>query len=92
MLAARIQDFSMRDLIFPKPDRTRSMLSALINFVKFALQQESDPRKFREKSVAALAERDRLTLEVGELRRKIKEIQCVVCPITCWLRKAQYFT
>jgi kinetochore protein Nuf2 len=65
----------MRDLILPDPERTRSMLSALINFVKFALQQEQDLRKFRDHSVAALTERDRLAVEANELRRKIGGIQ-----------------
>ncbi|KAL5482632.1 NUF2 [Sanghuangporus weigelae] len=73
--AARVQDFSMRDLVFPEPERTRNILSAIINFIKFAEERAPFLKKLRDQSSSALEERDQTKQKVEEMRRKIAEIK-----------------
>ncbi|KAL5501596.1 NUF2 [Sanghuangporus vaninii] len=73
--AARVQDFSMRDLVFPEPERTRNILSAIINFIKFAEERAPFLKKLRDQSSSALEERDRTKQKVEEMRQKIAEIK-----------------
>ncbi|EJC97997.1 uncharacterized protein FOMMEDRAFT_143487 [Fomitiporia mediterranea MF3/22] len=72
---ARVQDFSMRDLVFPEPERTRNILSAIINFIKFAEERAPFLKKLRDRSVSALSEKERTAQRVAELKQKIDEIQ-----------------
>lgn len=67
----------MRDLVFPEPERTRNILSAIINFIKFAEERTPFLKKLRDQSSSALEERDRTKQKVEELRQKIAEIKCV---------------
>ncbi|THH11642.1 hypothetical protein EW145_g515 [Phellinidium pouzarii] len=73
--AARVQDLSMRDLILPEPERTRNILSAIINFIKFAEERGSFLKKLRDQSTSALAERERMEQSVTELKQKIAEVK-----------------
>lgn len=67
----------MRDLVFPEPNRTRNILSALINFIKFAEERASFLKKLRDQSVQAVEERVSMTQKVAELKQKIAEIKWV---------------
>lgn len=73
--AARVTDFSMKDLVFPESERTRSILSAIINFIKFCEEREVFLKKLRDQSSAALEERKSVAAQVAETRRKIAEIK-----------------
>jgi len=73
--AARVTDFSMKDLVFPESERTRSILSAIINFIKFCEEREVFLKKLRDQSSAALEERKSVAAQVAEMKRKITEIK-----------------
>ena len=68
---AKITDFSSRDLYFPDPDRTRSVLSAFINFIKFSEQSEAFISRLQEQSTSILRERQTVIEETEELERKM---------------------
>lgn len=70
--SARIPDFSAKDLYFPEIERTRSILSAFINFVKFAEQCQPFVFGLREKSLKAIEERDAVASELAQLKSKLK--------------------
>lgn len=61
----------MADLTQPEPERTRNVLSAIINFVKFAEERGPFLKKLRDQFTAATEERERLSLDVLELRKKV---------------------
>lgn len=67
----------MRDLVLPEPERTRNILSAIINFIKFAEERGSFLKKLRDQSISGFEEKERMTHMVAELRQKIAEIQYV---------------
>ncbi|KAH8114618.1 Nuf2 family-domain-containing protein [Phellopilus nigrolimitatus] len=73
--AARVQDLTMRDLVSPEPERTRNIMSAIINFVKFVEERGGFLRKLRDQSTSALEERERMQHKVAELKQKIAEIK-----------------
>ncbi|KAI5122463.1 hypothetical protein M0805_008774 [Coniferiporia weirii] len=73
--AARVQDLCIRDLTLPEPERTRNILSAIINFIKFAEERGSFIKKLRDQSTTAVTERERVDQEVAELKQKIAEIK-----------------
>ena len=73
--AAKIIDFSSRDLYFPDPDRTRSILSAFINFIKFSEQSEAFINRLRDQSTAVIRERQAVTEETAELEQKVAEFK-----------------
>ncbi|KAI1790724.1 Nuf2 family-domain-containing protein [Ganoderma leucocontextum] len=70
--AAKINDFSSKDLYFPDPDRTRSIFSAFINFIKFSEQSEAFINRLREQSTAVIRERQVVTEEVQDLQEKME--------------------
>ncbi|TCD67660.1 kinetochore-associated Ndc80 complex subunit nuf2 [Steccherinum ochraceum] len=73
--AAKIMDFSAKDLSFPDAERTRSVFSAFINLVKFSEQCEVFITGLREKSAAVAQERKRVTSEYMEAEEKVREVQ-----------------
>ncbi|KAF9810824.1 hypothetical protein IEO21_06772 [Rhodonia placenta] len=73
--AAKCLDFSAKDIHRPEPDRTRAIFSAFINFVKFSEQCETFINGLREKSTAAIEERDRIVQQVDEVRQKVAHIK-----------------
>ncbi|PIL23710.1 hypothetical protein GSI_13459 [Ganoderma sinense ZZ0214-1] len=73
--AAKINDFSSKDLYFPDPDRTRSIFSAFINFIKFSEQSEAFINRLREQSTAVIRERQVVTEEIQDLQEKIEEFK-----------------
>lgn len=70
--AAKINDFSSKDLYFPDPDRTRSIFSAFINFIKFSEQSEAFINRLREQSTAVIRERQVVTEEIQDLQEKME--------------------
>ena len=54
---------------------TRNILSAIINFIKFAEERAPFLKKLRDRSVSALAEKEHTAQRVAELKQKIDEIQ-----------------
>lgn len=76
--AARVQDFCMRDLALPESERTRNILSAIINFIKFAEERGTFLKKLRDQSTSALSERERIEQQVAELKQKIAEIKYAI--------------
>ena len=73
--AARVQDITKRDLVTPEPERTRNILSAIINFIKFAEERGTFLKNLRDQSTSALEERDAMVQQAAELREKVEEIK-----------------
>ncbi|KAG1749143.1 Nuf2 family-domain-containing protein [Suillus paluster] len=69
--SARIMDFSSRDLSAPEPERTRFILSAFINFVKFAEQCTTFISNVREKSAQVIEEREQVVQELSEVQHTL---------------------
>lgn len=68
----------MRDLALPESERTRNILSAIINFIKFAEERGTFLKKLRDQSTSALSERERTEQQVAELKQKIAEIKYAI--------------
>jgi len=73
--AAKIPDFSIRDLHFPEPGRTHSILCALVNYIKFSEQCTPFVMSLREKSSALNKDRDNVSNELREAQRKLDHIK-----------------
>jgi kinetochore protein Nuf2 len=70
--AARIYDFSARDISMPEPERTLYILSAFINFIKFT-EQHCNPLaiELRDKSATLIAQRDQVTHDLDVVQNSI---------------------
>lgn len=73
--AARIMDFSSKDLYNPEPERTRFILSAFINFVKFAEQCTPFTSGLREKSITVMEEREQVAQELAAVQHKLSALK-----------------
>ncbi|CDO69122.1 hypothetical protein BN946_scf185042.g24 [Trametes cinnabarina] len=73
--AAKIQDFSAKDIYFPDPDRTRSIFSAFINFIKFSEQSEVFINRLRNQSTAVMKERQAVMQETAELEQRMTDFK-----------------
>ncbi|KIL00637.1 hypothetical protein PAXRUDRAFT_129394 [Paxillus rubicundulus Ve08.2h10] len=73
--AARIMDFSAKDLYLPDPERTRFILSAFINFVKFAEQCAPFISNLRDQSTTVIEEREHLAQELAALQHKLNTLK-----------------
>ncbi|KAF9239623.1 Nuf2 family-domain-containing protein [Melanogaster broomeanus] len=73
--AARIMDFSAKDLYLPDPERTRFILSAFINFVKFAEQCTPFISNLRDKSTTIIEEREQVAQELAALQHKLDTLK-----------------
>ncbi|KAH7913923.1 Nuf2 family-domain-containing protein [Hygrophoropsis aurantiaca] len=73
--AARIMDFSAKDLYAPEPERTRFILSAFINFVKFAEQCGPFINGLREKATSLIEEREQISQELATMQHKISVLK-----------------
>ncbi|KAG9318295.1 Nuf2 family-domain-containing protein [Chiua virens] len=69
--AARIMDFSAKDLYLPDPERTRFILSAFINFVKFAEQCTPFITNLRDQSTTIIEEREQVAQELATFQHKL---------------------
>ncbi|TFY65685.1 hypothetical protein EVG20_g5406 [Dentipellis fragilis] len=72
---AKVHDFSAKDLCFPERERTRSILSAFINFIRFSEQCIPFVMSLREKSASLNDERAQAEKELAEIQRKVSEIK-----------------
>ena len=68
-------DFSAKDLHLPDPERTRFILSAFINFVKFAEQCTSFVSGLRDKSATIIEEREQVTQELAAVQHKLTTLK-----------------
>ncbi|KAI9569099.1 Nuf2 family-domain-containing protein [Boletus coccyginus] len=73
--AARIVDFSARDLYLPDAERTRFVLSAFINFVKFAEQCTPFVANLRDQSTTIIDEREHVAQELAALQHKLNTLK-----------------
>jgi kinetochore protein Nuf2 len=71
--AAKVEDFSAKDISHPERDRTLTFLSAFINFVKFT-EQFCNPfiKELRDRSDTMIVERDQVSKELAEVQQKIE--------------------
>lgn len=76
--AAQIPDLGGCDLAFPESERTRHILSAFINFIKFNEQIDPLFERLRGKSKAAVEKRRKAEKEVIDITQKYEIIECVV--------------
>ena len=77
--AARIEDFSLTDLLTPKPGRTLRILSAIINFLKYVYEEcLGNVEKMEKFSERKLVERDRLRVELQARQKEFDEIKSFI--------------
>jgi len=74
--AAKVPDFSGKDIITPTSERTRLILSALINFVKFSEQCMPFVSKLRGKAADLIRERESVSDERARLQTQLAELKC----------------
>ncbi|KAA1478749.1 hypothetical protein DENSPDRAFT_875827 [Dentipellis sp. KUC8613] len=72
---AKVHDFSAKDLCFPERERTRSILSAFINFIRFSEQCIPFVMSLREKSASLNDERAQAEKDLADIQRKVLEIK-----------------
>ena len=77
---AKIQDFDLRDIATPEPHRTRSHLSAFINFIRFIEEQEPYLASIRSRSSALVQDRERMEKASLEVQQKASAIKYVRLP------------
>jgi len=68
-------DFSAKDIHLPDPERTRFILSAFINFVKFAEQCTSFVSGLRDKSATISEERERVAQELSTIQYELAALK-----------------
>ncbi|KAI0340715.1 hypothetical protein BDW22DRAFT_1360163 [Trametopsis cervina] len=73
--AAQINDFSLKDLSSPDPERTRGHLSAFINFVKFSEQRADFIIGLRDKSSRVNDEREKVIASLQTAEREVNAIK-----------------
>ncbi|KAI0060855.1 hypothetical protein BV25DRAFT_1827411 [Artomyces pyxidatus] len=73
--AAQVPDFSIKDLYFPTPERTRLILSAFINFVKFSEECLPMVMSLRDRSTALVQERDQVVDELGRVQAQLARLK-----------------
>lgn len=68
-------DFSAKDIHLPDPERTRFILSAFINFVKFAEQCTPFVTNLRDQSSSIIDEREQVAHELTALQHKLNTLK-----------------
>ncbi|KAF5386676.1 hypothetical protein D9615_001740 [Tricholomella constricta] len=77
--AARVEDFNAKDIFSPERERTLTLLSAFINFVKFTEQYcNVFVKDLRDRSKAIIVERDQVSEQLGEIERSIEVIKAKI--------------
>ena len=66
-----IEDFGMKDLIKPEPNRLRIILSAIINFAKFREEQLNIYENLTKKTEEILVEKENLLNKFQDLSNKL---------------------
>lgn len=75
MVACLVQDFKMKDILHPKPKRTRRFLSAFVNFWRFSVQREEVYFNICQEVEGSLSERSACQERISQLREKINLIK-----------------
>ncbi|EIN07643.1 hypothetical protein PUNSTDRAFT_135161 [Punctularia strigosozonata HHB-11173 SS5] len=73
--AARITDFSTSDIAFPKAERTKYILSAFINFIRFIEGVTPFVETVRSKSATIIHERAMVAEELDDAQRRLRDIR-----------------
>ena len=74
--AAKISDFSSKDVVVPDAKRTRNIISAFVNFVNFYEQNAPTASELQERSGQFVQERDRIIAEGDRVRSELQSIEC----------------
>ena len=74
-LTAGIPDFSLRDIMHPEYQRTRRILSAIINFAKYREMKLGIFNELSSQSEMLLQQKDQLEMRKQELSSQIKKIR-----------------
>jgi kinetochore protein Nuf2 len=73
--AAKVEDFNSRDIYVPERERTLTLLSAFINFVKFTEQYcDAFLKDLRDRSDTLIVQREDVTAELNEIQDKIDKL------------------
>jgi Nuf2 family len=73
--AAKVPDFSSKDIFAPTAERTRLILSAFINFVKFSEQSMPLVTKLRGKAADLIQERENAVHERARLEAQLAQLK-----------------
>ncbi|KZV73976.1 hypothetical protein PENSPDRAFT_742231 [Peniophora sp. CONT] len=73
--AAKISDFSSKDVAVPDTKRTRNIISAFVNFVNFYEQNAPIAKDLQERSGQFVQERDRIISEGDRIRSELASIE-----------------
>ncbi|KAH9977227.1 Nuf2 family-domain-containing protein [Lactifluus volemus] len=73
--AAKVPDFSSKDIFAPTAERTRLILSAFINFVKFSEQSLSLVTKLRGKAADLIQDRESTAHERARLEEQLAQLK-----------------
>ncbi|KAH9998986.1 Nuf2 family-domain-containing protein [Russula vinacea] len=73
--AAKVPDFSGKDMFTPTSERTRLILSAFINFVKFSEQCAPFIEKLRGKAADLIQEREDVSHERSRLEAQLAQLK-----------------
>ncbi|KAN0105253.1 Nuf2 family domain containing protein [Russula decolorans] len=73
--AAKVPDFSGKDIFTPTAERTRLILSAFINFVKFSEQCVPFVEKLRGKAADLIQERENVSHERARLEAQLAQLK-----------------
>lgn len=71
-------DFSGKDIFTPTTERTRLILSAFINFVKFSEQCMPFVEKLRGKAADLIQEREDVSHERARVEAQLAQLKCVI--------------
>lgn len=72
-------DFSSKDIFTPTSERTRLILSAFINFVKFSEQCIPFVAGIRGKAADLIQEREDVSDELSKLEIQLAQLKCDLC-------------
>jgi kinetochore protein Nuf2 len=73
-----VPDFSGKDIFTPTAERTRLILSAFINFVKFSEQCIPFVEKLRGKAADLIQERENVSHERARLEAQLAQLKYVL--------------
>ncbi|XP_011672755.1 kinetochore protein Nuf2-A [Strongylocentrotus purpuratus] len=75
MVGCLVKDFKMKDILHPKPKRTRRFLSAIINFWRFSVEREDVYYNICQEIQGSLAERSACQERITQIKEKINLIR-----------------
>nr|XP_054762482.1 kinetochore protein Nuf2-like [Lytechinus pictus]XP_054762486.1 kinetochore protein Nuf2-like [Lytechinus pictus] len=75
MVGSMVKDFKMKDVLHPKPKRTRRFLSAIVNFWRFSVEREDVYYNICQEIQGSLAERSACQERISQIKEKINLIR-----------------